>query len=117
MTSQLDKRVAKIEAAVGQRQPRLVGRSPQACLDLLIETDRSEPDRIDLVLQGMSEEQLDGVINICRAREGLPPEPPPLGKCTMQQIREHYPDFYKSWEKLTRTQRESLPDAEIYDHG
>ena len=66
-----------------------------------------DPDQSGVLLQAMSEEQLDGIINIFRATQGLRPEPPPLGNCTLAQIREHYADFYKSLsaEKRAQAQR------------
>ena len=105
--NQIDKRVTKLEKAVSKRPPRLDGKSAQQCLELFLDACRSDPDQSGVLLQAMSEEQLDGIINIFRATQGLRPEPPPLGNCTLAQIREHYADFYKSLsaEKRAQAQR------------
>ena len=108
----LDQRVCKLEKTMNERPPRLDGKSAQECFALFKAACQSDPDRSDLVLQGMSDEQLDGISNLFRARQGLPPEPPPLGTCTLAQIREHYPDFYKSLSAEKRA-----PDAWMYDDG
>src|SRR5262245_22737486 len=114
--NQLDKRLCKLEQVMGKRPPRLERKSAQECLELLRDAFRSDPARKDTLLQGIStaisEEQLRGIINIFRAQQGLPPEPPPLGTCTIAQIREHYPDFYKSLSAEKRAQAQR-PDEEM----
>ena len=56
---QLDRRVSKLEGMLSGRPPRLAGKSAQECLELFIAACQSDPDRGDLVLQAMSDEQLE----------------------------------------------------------
>jgi hypothetical protein len=62
--NQLDKRVSKLEHVMGKRPPRLEGKSPQQCLELFLDACRSDPDRSELIVRGMSEEQLDAMFEL-----------------------------------------------------
>jgi hypothetical protein len=46
-------------------------------------------------MAAMSEEQLRGVSNLFRGLQGLPPEPPPPGRCTMAELQQYYPELVK----------------------
>lgn len=91
MMKQLGQRVSKLEEAMSKRPPRLDGMSPRELLELL----RTDPSCTDLIMAAMSEEQMHGVSNLFRALDGLSPELPPPGRCTMAELQQYYPELVK----------------------
>jgi len=64
---QLDQRVSKLELVMGNRPPRLEGKSTQELVELL-EANLADPKRLDLIFAGVSEEQLDALIERANQR-------------------------------------------------
>jgi len=61
--NQLDKRVAKLEFAMNNRPPHLEGKSVEELVELL-KPNLADPKRLDLFIAGMSEEQLDAMLEL-----------------------------------------------------
>jgi hypothetical protein len=65
--NQLDKRVSKLEHAMNNRPPRLEGKSVQELVEL-VTANLADPKRLDLIIAGMSEEQLDAILELLSRR-------------------------------------------------
>ena len=63
--NQFDKRVSKLEHAMNNRPPRLDGKSVQELVELFL-ANVADPKRLDLIIAGMSYEQLDAMHELMR---------------------------------------------------
>jgi len=72
----LDQRVSKLEKAMNERPPNLYGMSVEE-LGKLLRDNVEDPVRTDLILRGMTEEQLEQVYTVfgekLAASRALPP--------------------------------------------